>query len=598
MAAASDRGQRMSVPDWSVIKEDVFNRVVEALLVAEFSTDGNRARAIDGRGGDRGVDVGVWGPNGSLRHIFQLKHYRDGWSAKHGDRRRKIKDSFETAWQSHSLDGWTLVTASNPTLNELEYVKKLAGDREIAVDVMGPAELDAMLGKHPHVHDRFFGDRAVELLTAVHRPHELLRQPGDLPIVFRRIHERLKVRSDWWGTRATIEVDGSTTEELVALANDSHLREPLGISVETRFTPEHEELRESFEVGLRFGFVEPMILTPDVVSSLVKHGPEWWAEEISSAQLEVHPTDDGSGTPVKLTVLDGESKRQSTIDGQVVRSSRGPDGLHVKAQMLGGLNCTWRLPVRNTQGQLDLTYDTAGQRVRDVRRLARFLLALHENPSVALRFGDHPEIRITLSASELVPEQRFIDFLDDLITVEDAYDVSLSMPERDLTVDDRIWARVLTRIADGIAVPYPNIDGFTFTLQATTDPVIEQARRRSEAAVLVQKPDFQTSLLDQEVDVGHVFVYQSYGKLAVQHRRRDGEGQVAVSGSGDLPFLIYSPGRLKQGSPVPIEGWGIPEIPEHRHLHELQRRHREDVVKMPNNSQMRSTEHLKIDHSV
>lgn len=584
----------MDTPDWSVISEQTFNGVVEALLVAEFTTRETRARAINGRGGDTGIDVGVWTADGAVSHIFQLKHYRDGWSSTQVKRRSKIRDSFERAWSAHHPAGWTLVTASNPTLSELQYVRNLAADKNVDVDVVGPAELDELLGRYPHIADRFFRDRTLEYVKALHRPEELLRKPGDLPIVMQRVHQNLRTRSAFWGSRITLDAVGNTTEELVALTADAASQEPLNISVNATFEAHHAELRADFEEGLRFGFVEPITLPADVITSFSKQGPEWWAEDLEGVVLELHPAAEGTGLPVVLSIYTDADARGAALEGQVSAASTGSEGMRIVVDFVGGLEAVWLLPHDGrASGQARFEVSSVGHRVRDVRRLARFLPTLGRANQVGLRVGDHPEIRLLVSPHYEAPEKALTDFLDDLIRIEDALDVTFRIPDRPMGAEERIWARIIVKILGGVAVPYPGIDGFNFSQGANEDGTFDQAPQ-TQAAILLQQGAFVRELLGTEVHVGHVFIYQAFGTITTTHAATtsDDEGgaltrDVKVRAVDDLPFVIYAPDLLPAGKPVRISGWGIPEIAEHKMLPALRQRRRK-ALDMPAAEQMRT----------
>lgn len=570
----------MSDPvDWSTIPEQRFNEVVEALLVAEYSRDGLRARAINGRGGDQGVDVGVWSGSADIVRIFQLKHYRDGWSTKQSQRRRHIRESFQRAVSAHRLSQWTLVTASNPSMSERQFVLDLKGDYDVEVDLFGPAELDALLGLHPHVFDRFFADRALQLLTAINRPEELLRKPGDLGVVMRRIHERLQIRSDWWGTRTVLHPDGSIEETVVALTPDSAEQEPLTLSVITQFSPEHQRLREEFTRSLKYGFAETLTLPSEVIRSIVRDGPEWWAAEDTGGTLQIGPASGGAGLPATLTSYDSHGTRTGSIEGTVRRADKGSVGLTIVADMAGGLAMTWRLPDdHRATGEVSSTVASAGHRVRDVRRLSKFLVGMDKAVDISLKIGEHPPVGLRTSKPDnIAPPAHYVQMLDDLVAIEDLLDIALRLPvERDITADERVWARVILKVLQGVAVPFPGIDGFSFTLTGERGS-IEDRLEEGAAAILVERQEFAVELLDTEIHLGPVFIFHSRAEFQdsathlVALREGSGHGRtVQVRGQNGLPFTLYAPGRLsKRAKYVKTVGWGIDGVAEHPKLKDL-----------------------------
>jgi Restriction endonuclease len=89
----------MSV-DWARLDQPTFDRIVEALMRHRF---GDKVRAVNGRGGDGGIDIEITLGNGRL-WILELKFYPDGFSSVHAKRHQEIKKSFEKARQTRALD--------------------------------------------------------------------------------------------------------------------------------------------------------------------------------------------------------------------------------------------------------------------------------------------------------------------------------------------------------------------------------------------------------------------------------------------------------------------------------------------------------------
>ena len=68
--------------DWARLDQPTFDRIVEALVRHRF---GDEVRAVNGRGGDDGIDIEVTLANGRL-WILQLKFYPEGFSSVWGSR--------------------------------------------------------------------------------------------------------------------------------------------------------------------------------------------------------------------------------------------------------------------------------------------------------------------------------------------------------------------------------------------------------------------------------------------------------------------------------------------------------------------------------
>ena len=107
--------------EWDKLKQHEFDRVVEALVLRRF---GEGVRAVDGRGGDDGIDIEIM--KGTRRTILQLKCFPEGFSGGFKDtRRRQIQKSFDTAMSKRKPAEWKLVLPSVCTNDQDQFVRKL-----------------------------------------------------------------------------------------------------------------------------------------------------------------------------------------------------------------------------------------------------------------------------------------------------------------------------------------------------------------------------------------------------------------------------------------------------------------------------------------
>jgi hypothetical protein len=118
----------------------------------------DEVRAVNGRGGDGGLDIEILTADGRLI-ILQLKYFPEGFSGGFAKSRRpQIKDSFNTA-QERQPDEWTLVVPTVLTDTESAFVSGLGGDvsdgRGPKITVVDRDELDDWLADDPTL-DKYF----------------------------------------------------------------------------------------------------------------------------------------------------------------------------------------------------------------------------------------------------------------------------------------------------------------------------------------------------------------------------------------------------------------------------------------------------------
>ena len=96
---------------WEKLNQSDFDRTVELLVTRRYKREHPElsVQAIDGRGGDGGIDIDVREPvTGKLLKIYPLKFFPEGFSGGHRQRRNQIRNSFEKAAALHP-PVWALV---------------------------------------------------------------------------------------------------------------------------------------------------------------------------------------------------------------------------------------------------------------------------------------------------------------------------------------------------------------------------------------------------------------------------------------------------------------------------------------------------------
>lgn len=565
-------GSGMSEVRWRRLDEDRFNRLVEALLVKSQTADGLRAQAIDGRGGDGGIDIDVRvEATGQLTHIYQLKFFPEGFSNGFKDRRRQISKSFEKA-MDEAPPVWTLVVPRNPTIAERKSVMAMRRGRKVLIRIMGPAELDALLSLHPELDAYFQRDHAIDALRETHRAEVTLSKPRDLRAEVARLTGRLEGRSIYWATSFATHPDGTYVETLHARRPDAASREPLSLALKTQFGPDHIELRQAFEDKLKYGGSGTLVLPREVVSELRQVGPEWFEETLTDAEVHLTSTGSSERRSVKLEVLDEGDRSVAALDGVTEIIDRGSGGATVETAFDGGLHLGWRFSDDHREGGgISFSADPTGASPRDVRRAIRLVRAMKVDARLRLTIGDRPGIVVGLVEDiSLGIEEGFVEFVDDLCTLEDHFDISLRLPAEGIDRTDRLWARVLVRMIHGEPTPMPAADTFSSTLNGKDSNGLKDFLHNG-AAVCISHPDWAVELLGQKLTVGLVYVYS--GRVHIDRapeiiRALEAgtaeDMKVTMRPDNGESFLIYAPKLLKVTSgPVAAYPWRLSGIAEH-----------------------------------
>lgn len=556
--------------NWRNISENDFNETVEALIVRDRTEGGLVAQAIDGRGGDGGIDIDVKvAKTGQLIEILQLKWFPDGFSGVRVKRREQIKESFKSA-MVHQPAVWTLVVPANLTIPERQSVYALKKNHKVRIRLIGSAELNNLLAKYPKVHDWALRDAARDLLSIVGREKATLSKPGDLAAEVKNLADRSDAISPYWGFNFSSR-DGVTSEQLYAKRGDAMEREPLSLSLETEFGPEDDELRREFEDSLDYGVTKRLILPSHVVSSFTKEGPEWFAGEVGPGELHILPPQDNSrDIRIDATSFDADGKRLAAVSARKGRFVAGSLGGTLEFSTPGGLSLRWRLPKTSGEGSVQVDFEPEGHSALDVRKALGFVSTLH----LAAKFlvaidGQVSELVLSGHSSSPVGDPEITELVEDLAVIEVKTGVTFAFPTFLPPALDRVWARIIRRILEGGYVALPNTDGFNVTLQGSGGETIERVLLEG-GAIVISSEEWALEFLGETVFVGHVAMYHSNVRAdsGAEHvealRAGNGAGRrVSFRSASGTPAVIYMPGHPDAKESVVAEPWRLTGIREH-----------------------------------
>ncbi|WP_368496167.1 hypothetical protein [Herbiconiux sp. A18JL235] len=585
--------------------EAEFNKLAEALLVAEYTKDGLRAQAIDGRGGDGGVDVDVRVERTQqLTQIFQLKYFPEGFSGGFKQRRSQIKHSFEAA-MSEAAPVWTLVFPKNPTVNERKVVQAMGSGQKVRIRIFGAAELDGLASKNPLIAAHAARNEAVEVLREINRPEAALTKAGDLRLEVQRLQNRLDGRSPYWGTAISTHPDGTYVETLYAKRDDAQQREPLSITFTAEFTQDDSELRKQFDDKMKFGGSGALVLPERVIKEFRRDGPEWFEDVSTGGEVEIRDVEEHESQPVKVELYNAHEKRLAQLPGVTKAIDRGYGGASVETALRGGLDMRWRFSDdREEGGSVTLNFEPAGSTPREVRQALRFVNALGPDVQVRLTVAGSPALKVNI-ADKLAfgPDQQLIELVDDLCVIEDKLDVAFKFPADGADITDRIWARVVVRMLEGKPVPMPFTNSFTGTLSGTKDEGFDLILTQG-VAVCVSNADWELEIFGETVHIGEVWIYSHH--VTVTNGKEIDQAFAAGTAAGmkvqlqpinGEPFLIYDPQRLSR-DPNAVVGaypWGLTGIPEHPQLDALPNRVRlSEPAEEPATSEMAQRALLRV----
>lgn len=555
--------------DWEKLTQPDFDRTVELLIKRwyEHNHPELTVQAIDGRGGDGGVDLDVHETaTDRLVKIYQLKFFPEGFSGGHSYRRKQIQNSFEKAAKLVP-PVWALVIPRNFTTHEREWVKKLIRDSGIRVEFVGRAELDNFQASDPDAISLAERTSDRKALATVGREHAALMNSCDLASEVARLKSRADARSAHWGIDVATQGD-TIIQTIFAKHPDAATREPLSISFGLDFT-EHPQLRAEYETAISYGVIDHVTLPPEVVQSFERIGPEWFSGRSDASELKLRPLQSGKvDLPAVLRVSSATAPTR-TLRGITSWITRGTEGAQVQTVFGGGLTITWRLAEDRAIGSTGIvTFAPQGQPGTDVDRSIRLLEMLYEGAEMLLEVDGHKQSLAVAPQSGSGISLEVAELANDLVVIEHLTGTQFSFPDSMETVN-RIWVRVVRRLLEGDCVIAPGMESANLVLSGTLDEGLEKLLN-GPTTIMATTPTWSAVVCGEEVLVGDIRYYHPSVRVvdAAEHLAALRAGTAAGREARLVPddpkqgFRVYSPSRFKHGTVVPVP-WGLRGIHEH-----------------------------------
>ncbi|WP_455711183.1 hypothetical protein [Streptomyces nigra] len=261
--------------EWDRVGQPGFDRIVEALVHRVYDATA-RVEAVNGRGGDDGIDIKV--THGSRVRVFQLKYYPDGFpTTAHKGRRKSIRQSFARALQ-HQPWEWILVVPCTLTTAEREFVTSLAAGQAVRVGVWDRAKLDGLLATHADLEASFTRDQLFEAAKVYGQERALLMDGvRDVSARVTALGRQVDGLDDHW-TVDFARQGKTVVHTLRAKHPRAHEVSPVEITL-TGNGPLTPDLAQAVRRSLGFGLPEEVVLPRGAVESLTVSGPEWLSGE-------------------------------------------------------------------------------------------------------------------------------------------------------------------------------------------------------------------------------------------------------------------------------------------------------------------------------
>lgn len=151
--------------------------------------------AVNGRGGDGGIDVQVATDTGL--HNFHLKYFPEGLPGSVKGCRAAIKKSFRRAMQHERVE-WTLVLPCTLSTSERTFVNNLPNGQSVTVSVPDRPGIDGGFAEHADLEAGFLRNQLREAARDFNVEQAVLFGNNDLVERVRGLGSRAdEIDTDW-----------------------------------------------------------------------------------------------------------------------------------------------------------------------------------------------------------------------------------------------------------------------------------------------------------------------------------------------------------------------------------------------------------------
>ncbi|MFF3566108.1 hypothetical protein ACFYXS_39400 [Streptomyces sp. NPDC002574] len=496
--------------EWDHIGQPLFDRVVEALVHRLYDQTA-RVRAVNGRGGDGGIDIEV--VSGGRLRIFQLKYYPDGFpSSSFKGRQASIKRSFARA-MAHDPYEWVLVVPCTLGPNERAFVDGLAAGRGVRVRVMDRAELDDRLATHPGLVDFFTRDQLLEKAKVFNQEKAvLLGGERDLAERVAALGTVVDALDDNW-TVDFSRVEGMVVHTLRAKHPRAHEVSPVTVELKGRPGGMGADLSAALSRTLGFGLAEQVVLPAEAIASLTVTGPQWLAKTLTDVQVTWRPAGPlpGAGAPAELVFSDEAGATVASFTGRLNGLGRGSMGRSIDVDLHG---CRLKLLLphdRDRPAKLNFSFDLAGATPAQALKRLGLRHRLMSGGTFALTVdgkdaggGQLP----AQGAAERDELEQLRLYAQDLEVLQRHCEQEFPLPD-DITSSERIALRAARLVVEGHCVIAPFAWSLTFTLNGDDHAVLRAVLGGEPQSLLLTQSEFALSLAGRTLRLGTVLAFHT-----------------------------------------------------------------------------------------
>ena len=339
---------------WETVDETTCEAMLKVLIKRLQPT----VQAIDGSGGDGGIDLLMHTENGLV--IYQIKSFTGRLS---GNRREKVARSLETA-SGHGPVAWHLVVPIDPTPRELEWFENLTEPFPFTCDWDGKTWVDSEMTQRPEIADYYLHgseERVLAMLREIGAEHPAL-DLGVAAASMARVGEivgRLNTLDPHYKFRVTVEPDGTVGWAAFPRYPGAALDRPAATArLAFPDTPDGAHARGMVEELFDYG--TPCVVPPEYVAGVSVHVPVGLERTFSGGALALSASMSEPQQPIEaaLQAVDTNGAILAQLSLEETERTAGHRGVRLLLRdKSAALTVQARLDASDGSGGMTVRYD-------------------------------------------------------------------------------------------------------------------------------------------------------------------------------------------------------------------------------------------------
>lgn len=501
----------MAATDWTGAGKDGFDNRVEAIYHRLNEDLDGDAYAVNGRGGDGGIDIFIR-RDGRVT-IVQVKFFPEGFAGGWAKSRRpQIERSLKRALQ-HELDEWHLVVPGTLTTSERLFVTGLSKTGKPKIKIVDRPALDSMAAGMPDLVTYFERDTLQEAAKVYNQERALLIDADDLTARVAALGTQADTLDPDW-TFSFFRDGDVVGRQLVAKHPLAAERSPIKASLGLNMNGIGDELRRAVERSLGYGTPERLDLPATVVARFDVEGPPFIAS--SEENVEVSFIPDQANVPnhavsIRLQRLDGSSV---TYTGQSTWVGSASTGYSLQARFFDAMRVEFLMPFdRSKSVTVNVDLEMAEREPSAVTRAINAIHHLQRAEAVELTIDGAGPLTFTRPKSneDALPSldlslAALKAIADDLVVVQPTLNCYFGFPEHP-THEEMVELRCIRLMLEGKAIVIPGADQVSPVLNGDDAPVIRQMLSGESVTMLVTHDEYRYELFGQRLVIGPARIY-------------------------------------------------------------------------------------------